>query len=91
VERTIALELAHWLATIRQGNEESVARNDPAIRRLIGKLALWEAMVRAVATDDAYGEPSPVRRGSPEVPGVTTTHPGHLDSPGAAYCWDTYG
>jgi hypothetical protein len=56
-----------------------VARDLPSIRRLISRLALWEAMVRAVATDGANGEPSPDRRGSPEVPGVTTAHPGHIN------------
>jgi hypothetical protein len=44
-----ARELADWLAMIREGNEESVARNDPVIRAHIAKLEAWEKMVRGLA------------------------------------------
>ena len=40
-----ALELADFLARVREGNEDLVARNDPVIRNHIAKLASWEKMV----------------------------------------------
>ncbi len=44
-----AVELADWLARMREGNEESIARNDPVIRRHIAKLTEWEKMLRELA------------------------------------------
>lgn len=51
-DRQTALELADFLARVREGNEESVARNDPVIRNHIAKLASWEKMVREVAASE---------------------------------------
>ena len=51
-DRQTALELADFLVRMREGNEESVARNDPVIRNHIAKLASWEKMVREVAASE---------------------------------------
>jgi hypothetical protein len=49
MDRETGIELADWLAMMREGNEESMARNDPVIRAHIAKLAGWEKMVREAA------------------------------------------
>lgn len=41
MDTNMALELADWLARMREGNEESVARNDPVIRVHIARLREW--------------------------------------------------
>lgn len=50
--RETAQELANWLARMREGSEESAARNDPVMLAHIAKLAIWEKMVRDIAEQD---------------------------------------
>jgi hypothetical protein len=47
-DRKVVLELADWLANIRQGDEESIAQNDPVIQLHIAKLAAWEKVLRSM-------------------------------------------